>query len=268
MELDGKVVVITGAAGGLGQALAERFSELGARLVLCDLDGDQVSDVAARHSGIGLTADVTVEDDVRRVVATAAAEMGPVDLLCSNAGGASGRDLDAADDQWERGWKLNVLSHVYGARAVLPSMVERRSGYLLQVVSSVALAIQPDRLGYSATKRAALAVNEWLAIRYGHLGIQVSAFCPQGMTTPMLLRGLERGSPTARIAAREAVSPYEAADAVARGVEEERFLILAQRRPLEELRRKGENYDAWIAERAAEYLAEIEAGGSEETVLP
>lgn len=264
MDLDGKVVVVTGGAGGLGRALAERFAAEGARLFLCDLDGDGARDAAAAVGGIGVRADVTVEADVRRLVTTAHDELGPVDLFCSNAGGAAGRDLDATDEEWERGWKLNVLSHVYAARAVLPVMLDRGSGYLLQVVSSVALAIQPDRLGYSATKRAALAVNEWLAIRYGHRGIRVSAFCPQGMLTPMLLQGLERGSASARIAAREAVTPAEAADAVARGVREERFLILAQQRPLDELRRKGDDYDAWVRERAEEYFAELDAIDREE----
>lgn len=265
MDLEGRVAVVTGAAGGLGLALAQRFAADGARLVLCDLDGAGVHEAADAVGALGVGADVTSETDVRELVGVAEAELGPVDLFCSNAGGGAGRDLHAGDEEWERGWKLNVLSHVYAARSVLPSMLDRGDGYLLQVVSSVALAIQPDALGYSATKRAALAVNEWLAIRYRPRGIGVSAFCPQGMLTPMLLRGLEQGTPSARIAAREAVTPEEAADAVALGIRDERFLILAQQRPLDELRRKGEDYDAWIRERSEEYLTEANGGAGEAT---
>jgi NAD(P)-dependent dehydrogenase (short-subunit alcohol dehydrogenase family) len=254
MELEGKNVVVTGGASGLGEVMTRRFQAAGANVVFCDLDEAAIERVAAATSTVGLRTDVTVEADIRLLAQAAIRQMGQIDLWVSNAGGSIARPLDATDAQWEAEWKLNVLSHVYAARTVLPAMLERGQGYLLQVASSVGLAIQPDAIGYSATKRAAVAVNEWLSLRYRRQGIHVSVFCPQGMTTPMLFAGLDAGQVASRMSLPEARSPEDAVDAVIEGLRMERFLILLQDRPLDEYRRKAVDYDLWMEDRIDEYL--------------
>src|SRR5665647_370841 len=254
MELDSKVVVVTGGARGLGEVMTRRFSAAGAQVVFCDLDPEAIDRVAAEASATGLRADVTVEAEVRAVHDEAVDRLGQIDLWVSIAGGSVAKTLESSDTECEAEWKLNVLSHVYAARAVLPAMLKRGEGYLLQVASSVGLAIQPDALGYSATKRAAVAVNEWLALKYRREGINVSVFCPQGMKTPMLFAGLEAGSVASRMSLPEARSPEDAVDAVVEGLRKEQFLILLQERPLNEYRSKAVDYDKWMDDRIDEYL--------------
>ncbi len=255
MELAGKVVVVTGAASGIGRAMARRFAAEGARaVVVADLDGDGAATVAGEIDAAGGTAtavatDVSVEADVRRLVERTEADHGPIDLFCSNAGIATGGGVEVPDEEWDRIWRINVLAHVFAARAVLPGMLARGEGYLLQTASAAGLLTQIGSAPYTVTKHAAVALAEWLAITHGDAGIKVSCLCPQGVRTPMLLGGHAAGDPgaSAVLASGAALEPEEVAEAVVRGLAEERFLILPHPEVAEYVRRKADDRDRWLA---------------------
>lgn len=256
MEPDGKVALITGAGNGIGAALARRFATEGAAgLLLADLDGPAAHRVAAEITSTSpgtrvVTRQVDVADraEIERMVAAATDELGPIDLLCSNAGIGTGQGLDADDDAWTRSWDINVLAHVHAARAVIPGMVERGGGYVLATCSAAGLLTMVGDAPYSVTKHAAVAFAEWLAITYGPQGIRVSALCPQGVNTNLLNEGLEDGALATRIvrSAAEVLEPEQVADAVVVGLADERFLILPHADVHEHLRHKADDPDRWI----------------------
>ncbi len=252
MRLTDKVVLITGGAHGIGRALAERFHAEGARAVaVADLDAGAAREVARRIGGLALEADVSREDDVRRAVAETEARLGPIDLLCSNAGVAFSdapgwTATSQTDDRWERAWRINVMAHVWGARAVLPGMIRRGGGTLLHTVSAAGLLNQIGDAVYSTTKHAALGFAESVAITHGDQGIRVSVLCPQAVATRMFSG--EEHSAAARAASADGVlEPDEVAAAAVRGLEEETFLILPHPRVREYFGRKASDYDRWLA---------------------
>lgn len=247
MRVAGKVVVITGAAGGIGAALARRFAAEGARL--CLSDRADVGPLAAGLPGaLAVSADVAIEDQVRDLVTAAERELGPIDLFCANAGVATGQGLSADAADWAAAWSVNVLSHVYSARAVLPGMLARGSGYLLHTCSAAGLLTAPGDAPYTVTKHAAVAFAEWLAVMYGGAGIKVSALCPQGVRTPMLMDGIAAGEASAKaVAAAGAIlEPDQVAEAVISGLAAERFLILPHPEVIEYVRRKAADPDRWL----------------------
>src|SRR3954454_3266202 len=189
MELAGKHVIVTGGASGIGAALCERFAAEGARgVVVADRDADGAVAVAARIGAQALAAsvDVGVEADVQQLVERATDAFGPVDLFCSNAGILVNGGLEASNDDWQRIWQVNVMAHVYAARAVVPAMLARGEGYLLQTVSAAGLLTSLGTAPYAVTKHGALGLAEWLAITHGDAGLKVSCLCPQGVRTGML----------------------------------------------------------------------------------
>ena len=242
MELAGKVVVVTGGASGIGRALALRFDAEGARgVAVADLDADGASATAAAIGAraIAVTTDVSVEADVRRLVEVTEEAFGPIDLFCSNAGIATGGGAEAADADWQRTWEINLMAHVYAARAVLPGMLARGEGYLLHTASAAGLLTQIGSAPYAVTKHAAVAFAEWLAITHGDAGIKVSCLCPQGVRTPMLGDGGALLGPGA-------LEPGEVAEAVVTGLRTEEFLILPHPEVKEYVRRKADDHDRWI----------------------
>ncbi len=241
MELKDKVAVVTGGATGIGRALCQRFAREGARVVVADMDEPGAMEVAQSIQGLAVTTDVSREADVTRLVAQATEQFGRVDLFCSNAGIALDGGPEASDAGWERIWKVNVMAHIYAARAVLPQMLERGDGYLLQTASAAGLLTQVGSAPYSVTKHAAVAFAEWLAITYGDQGIKVSCLCPQGVRTNMLERA--RGGAFLRDGA---LDPDRVAGIVVAGLREECFLILPHPEVLEYFRRKSDDYDRWI----------------------
>jgi NAD(P)-dependent dehydrogenase (short-subunit alcohol dehydrogenase family) len=248
MELKDKVVVVTGGASGIGRALCRRFAAEGARgVVVADLAGDGAAAVAEEIGGLGVSTDVSVEADIRTLVDTAESTYGPIDLFCSNAGIAIGGGVDVADEAWDRIWGINVMAHVYAARAVLPGMLARGSGYLLATASAAGLLTNLGAAPYAVTKHAAVALAEWLAITHGDAGIKVSCLCPQGVRTPMLLGGSDAGEDAANMLMPGAIEPEDVADAVVEGLEAERFLILPHPEVAEYFRRKADDYDRWLA---------------------
>jgi NAD(P)-dependent dehydrogenase (short-subunit alcohol dehydrogenase family) len=251
MKLDAKIVLVTGGAHGIGRALVERFAAEGARLAVADLDGAGARAVAAAVDGLGLAVDVSSEREIRAAVAAAEEQLGPIDLLCSNAGvmftdTPGWTAVSQSDEQWERVWKINVMAHVWGARAVLPGMIQRGGGYLLHTVSAAGLLSQIGDAAYSTSKHAAIGFAESLAITHGEQGIGVSVLCPQAVATD-ILRGKMDDPPAQAAMADGVLSPAEVAEATVRGLAEERFLILPHPQVSEYMRHKASDYDRWLS---------------------
>lgn len=245
MQVKDKVVVVTGGGNGIGEAMARRFAREGARaLVVADLDGEAAARVAGEVGGQGVRVDVAKEADLVSLVEDTIARHGYIDLFCSNAGVSIGMGLETPDAAWDKAWSVNLMSHVYAARAVLPHMLGRGEGYLLQTASAAGLLSISDP-SYAVSKHGAVAFAEWLSITYGDRGIKVSCFCPMGVRTNMLLGSVSEVDQTALLAG--AVEPEDAAEAIVKGLEEERFLILTHPEVLEFFRRKANDYDRWLA---------------------
>ncbi len=244
MKLQNKVVVVTGGGNGIGRALCRRFAAEGAKaVVVADIDIEAARKVAAEIGGQEHSVNVASESDIQLLVDDVLKKHGQIDLFCSNAGIGVEGDCDVKDRDWQRIWEVNVMAHVYASRAVLPGMLARKEGYLLQTVSAAGLLTQIGSAPYAVTKHAALALAEWLSITYGDQGIKVSALCPQGVKTRMLERA-EFGGGTFLL--EGALEPEQVAEAVVKGLDEEHFLILPHPEVLEYMRRKTGDYDRWL----------------------
>ena len=244
MQIAGKVVIVTGGANGIGRALCHKFAQEGAKAVIVsDIDVHGAEQVADEIKSVAIPANVGQEREVARLVETVTRDFGRVDLLCSNAGiGVAGGE-EAPDADWERSWQINVMSHVFAARAVLPQMLERKDGYLLQTVSAAGLLTQIGSAPYAVTKHAALSFAEWLSITYGDRGIKVSALCPQGVRTNMLRRADFAGG---AFLLDTAIEPEQVAEDVVKGLAEEKFLILPHPEVAKYFQNKANDYDRWI----------------------
>jgi NAD(P)-dependent dehydrogenase (short-subunit alcohol dehydrogenase family) len=248
MEIRDQVIVVTGGGSGIGRALCERFAADGARaVVVADLHAGAAHQVAA---GIGARAqarvlNVGVEPEVQALVAEVTAQHGRIDLFCSNAGVIVRADEDAANEHWQRHWDVNVMAHVYAARAVLPQMLARRQGYLLHTASAAGLLSQVNAAPYSVTKHAAVAFAEWLSIAHGDQGLRVSCLCPQGVDTPML-RGAGGDAGRRSFLAEGALTAERVADCVVEGLRREEFLILPHAEVLGFFQRKANDYERWL----------------------
>ena len=243
MKLKDRIAVVTGAAGGIGAALARRFhAEGAAQVVVADVAEEPLEALADEIGGLAVRCDVTREADIRRVVQEAEDICGPIDVFCSNAGLARPGGEAAPDDEWRLNWETHVMAHVYAARAVAPKMAGRGSGYLVNVASAAGLLSHVNSATYSVTKHAAVAFAEWLSIAYGDRGVRVSVLCPQAVRTAMTA-GREEG-----VASVDGmIEPEEVADCVIEAMARETFLILPHPRALEYLRRKTADYDRWLA---------------------
>jgi NAD(P)-dependent dehydrogenase (short-subunit alcohol dehydrogenase family) len=249
VELADRNVVITGAASGIGRALAERFAaERPKALILADLDGEAVEAVAREVGGVGVRTDVGREQDILALVDRAREAGGQVDLFFSNAGiPGPGGGPEAPDPDWDRAWRVNVMAHVWAARAVLPEMIERGEGYLASTASAAGLLTQAGAMVYSVTKHASVAVAEWLAITYADAGIKVSCLCPLGVRTPMLDDALEDTVGGAALMRDELLEPAEVAEVVVAGLRDERFLILPHPQVAKYTAFKGGDNERWLA---------------------
>jgi NAD(P)-dependent dehydrogenase (short-subunit alcohol dehydrogenase family) len=242
MKLDGSHVVVTGGANGIGAAMARRFANEGAHVVVADLQEAPLMAVAAETGGLGVPTDVRDEHQIGALVAAAEARYGPIDLFCSNAGIVVEGGEDATDAQWERSIAVNLLSHVYAARVLVPRMLARGGGYLLNTASAAGLLTQIGSAPYSVTKHGAVAFAEWLSITYGDQGLKVSVLCPQAVRTNMTA-GTEEGG----VAGVDGMlEPDDVAAAVVDGLDSERFLILPHPVVADYFRRKADDYDRWL----------------------
>ncbi|GHE95870.1 SDR family oxidoreductase [Streptomyces spiralis] len=216
--VQGAGVVVTGAGGGIGAALARRFAAEGARVVVNDLDAARAEAVAEEIGGIALPGDAsTIITDARDALG------GTVDVYCANAGVASGGSEASGEDVWARAWDVNVMAHVRAAEALLPAWLERGSGRFVATVSAAGLLTMIGAAPYSVTKHGAYAFAEWLSLTYRHRGIKVHAICPQGVRTDMLAA---TGSAGDLVLQPTAIEAEDVADALFKGIEEDRFLIL------------------------------------------
>ena len=244
MELANKIIVITGAGSGIGRALAIRFKADGAKqIVAVDINAENAQATANMVDGVAMTADVSVEDDIVRVIETTEAQIGPIDLFCSNAGVGIGPDLNSPNSQWQTSWDVNLMSHLYAARHLVPRMVGRGGGYFLNTASAAGLLNQVGAAAYGVTKHAAIGFGEWLAIHHQHEGIKVSMLCPQAVRTVMTASDNDA---TTAASADGMMEPEELADKVVEGLRGEAFLILPHEVVLEYMRNKTSNYDRWI----------------------
>ncbi len=244
MNLADKVIIVTGGGAGIGRALCRRFAmERPARIIAADIDRAAAEQAADEVHGDAVAVDVAREADVVRLTSHAIDRYGRIDLFCSNAGVAVRGGEGTADEDWQRCWSVNVMAHVYAARAALPGMLARGEGYFLQTVSAAGLLTHPHSASYAVTKHAALAFAEWLAITYGDRGITVSAVCPQGVKTDMLRQD---ESETGRFLIAGALEPDQVAEIVVEGLADERFLILPHPEVAEFVRRRAADRDRWL----------------------
>ncbi|GAA4945534.1 SDR family oxidoreductase [Streptomyces heliomycini] len=238
----GAKVVVTGAGGGIGAALARRFADRGARVVVNDLDADRAKAVAEEIGGLA------VAGDASSIVAEAHDALGgTVDVYCANAGvgrggGEPGEPLD--EQGWALSWDVNVMAHVRAAHALLPDWLERGSGRFVSTVSAAGLLTMIGTAPYSVTKHGAYAFAEWLSLTYRHRGVKVHAICPQGVRTDMLDAS---GSAGELVLKPTAIEPEDVADALFRGIEEDRFLILPHPEVAEYYRARAADPDRWIS---------------------
>ncbi len=243
MKLKDKVVAVTGGGNGIGRALCRRFAAEGARtVVVADIEGEAAREVAAEIGGVDFAVNVASESDIQLMVDDVLKKHGQIDLFCSNAGIATEGDPNVPDREWQRIWEINVMAHIYAARAVLPGMLARKEGYLLQTVSAAGLLTSTGSAPYAVTKHAAIGLAEWLSITYGDQGIKVSALCPMGVKT----RRLENADGGGSFLREGALEPELVAEAVIKGLEEERFLILPHPEVAEFMMRKATDYDRWL----------------------
>jgi NAD(P)-dependent dehydrogenase (short-subunit alcohol dehydrogenase family) len=243
MKLKGKNIIITGGASGIGHALAVRFrAEGAASITVGDLQADKLAEVAREVDGLAVPCDVSKEADIQNLVAQAEATHGPTDVFCSNAGLVHYGWEEAADEIWDTNWQVHVMAHVYAARAVVPGMLERARGYLVNTASAAGLLSQIDSASYAVTKHAAVAFAETLAIRYGDKGIHVSVLCPQSVRTPMTV---SRGKAVSSIDGM--LETATLADCVIKTMHKEEFLILPHPQVRDYLQRKTSDYDRWLS---------------------
>src|ERR1700682_4067415 len=247
MQIQDKVVVVTGGANGIGRALCHKFAQEGAKVVVVsDIDKDHGMKVAKEiepAKGGFIACNVAQETDVRRLVDAATDTFGQIDIFCSNAGIGVQGGPEAPDSNWQRSWEINLMSHVYAARAVLPQMLARKEGYLVQTISAAGLLTQIGSAPYSVTKHAAMGFAEWLAITYGDQGIRVSALCPQGVRTNML-RNAEFGG--GKFLLEGALEPDQVATEVVKAMNEKTFLFLPHPEVPKYYQNKANDYKRWL----------------------
>ena len=247
MDLAGRHVVVTGGASGIGRACALRFADEAAKVTVADLAGDKVQQTAQEINGLGLQADVGQQPDITALIEQAEQHHGPIDVFFSNAGitGPAGGPPELHDDDWDLLWRVNVMSHIWAARALLPPMLERGDGYLVSTASAAGLLSQLGAIGYAATKHAAVAVAEWIDITYRDQGVRASCLCPQFVNTPMVTDGVMDVDKLRQIA--QVIEPEQVADDVVDAIREERFLVLPHPEVAKYMKNRGDDHERWLA---------------------
>jgi NAD(P)-dependent dehydrogenase (short-subunit alcohol dehydrogenase family) len=247
MQIQGKVVIVTGGSNGIGRALCHKFAAAGAKaVVVADIDRDaglKVANEIKSTPGGFAHCDVSKERDIKNLVDSITDAVGQVDIFCSNAGIGTAGGPEASDKDWQRSWDVNVMAHIYAARAVVPQMLARKEGYLVQTVSAAGLLTQIGSAPYSVTKHAAMSFAEWLAITYSDQGLRVSALCPMGVKTQMLAKAEFSGG---AFLLETAIEPDQVADEVIKVIGEEKFLILPHPDVARFFQQKASDYDRWL----------------------
>ena len=240
-----KIVIVTGGAKGIGKALAKAFAKQGAKVTIADLSEEHVMEAAKSFGGRGFLCDVTDEEQMKKLVANVENEFGNIDFFISNAGiclGENGHAASATNEVWASSWAVNVMAHVYAARAALPRMINNKQGHFIQIVSAAALLSQIGDAAYSTTKHAAMGFAESLAITHSSDGIDVSVVCPQYISTEMLgyhedvIRNIDS----------EIMTPEQLAAIVIKEIQAKKFLILPHTEVYDFMNFKSKFYDKWI----------------------
>jgi NAD(P)-dependent dehydrogenase (short-subunit alcohol dehydrogenase family) len=245
MNIKDKVAVVTGGASGIGLGLCERFAKEGAHVVLSDRTQEGSEQHAARIGAVPVAADVSREEDIANLVSRTVDHFGRIDLFVSNAGIGIDGDIDMPTDKWQQIIGVNLMSEIYAARYAIPHMLERGSGYMLNVASAAGLLVIFDTVGYTVTKHAAIGFSEWLAATYIDQGIGVSVLCPAAVKTP-ILAGKEN-TPEGQ----DAITTDQLSDIVIDGLAEERFMINTHPWVLEKFAVKGRDYEEYIRDMRA-----------------
>ncbi|MDP7067142.1 MAG: SDR family oxidoreductase [Acidimicrobiales bacterium] len=241
MEIKDRVAIITGGGGGIGSATARKWVSEGARqVVVADYNEEAARLVAEELGCVGVGLDVTDEQAVSQLVEDTETTSGPVDIFFSNAGAGAEGGVEAPNEAWQMQWELHVMSHVYAARAVVPSMTARGEGYLVHTASAAGLLAAVGSAPYSVTKAACIKLAETLAISHGDDGIRVSVLCPQGVNTAMAPRQLGDGGTDG------IVEPDFVADKITQAIRDEEFLILSHPEVQTYTERKASDPDRWL----------------------
>jgi NAD(P)-dependent dehydrogenase (short-subunit alcohol dehydrogenase family) len=244
MDLQGQRVVVTGAASGIGRAIALRMAQDGARLVVADLDREGLQGVAEEIGAVAVVGDAAGERGVRTLYEEALATLGDIDIWFANAGIDRGRSLDTSEADWDASWEVNVMAHVRAARLVVPHWLERGQGRFVVTASAAGLLTMLDAPSYSVTKHGAVAFAEWLSATYRHRGIVVQAICPQGVRTPMLSR---TPGPLSDLISRDgALEPEDVAETVRAALDGDRFLVLPHPEVGGYAAARGADRDHWL----------------------
>jgi NAD(P)-dependent dehydrogenase (short-subunit alcohol dehydrogenase family) len=259
MIADAKIAVVTGGGHGIGRALCRRLARDGITVVVADLDEAAARAVAAEINGVAIAVDVGDEAGMTVMIGTVEDTVGPIDIFVSNAGvvfgdgktGSASKDgvLAAVDDRWDTSWRVNVMAHVFAARALVPRMTKRGGGYLVSTVSAAGLLSSIGDAAYSVTKHAAVGFAEALAIRHGDEGIKVSMVCPQAVATRMLDLAVGPGADENVFGGADVdgiMTPEQVADCVVDGVANGQFLIVPHPEVVGYFQRKAGDYDRWI----------------------
>jgi len=236
-------VVVTGAAGGIGSALAAKLADEGAEVVVSDLPGPGLEEVAVRTGGYAVPADMATADGVSALVTAAREHLGGIDAYFANAGIIGPLGIGDDDADWQRVIDVNVLAHVRAARLLLPEWLERRAGRFVVTASAAGLLNMIGAAGYGVTKHAAVAFAEWLSITHGDDGVVVQALCPQGVDTTMV----HTSGPVVPLLRDGAVSPEYVADLVWDALQDNRFLILPHPEVADFYRARAQDTDRWLA---------------------
>jgi NAD(P)-dependent dehydrogenase (short-subunit alcohol dehydrogenase family) len=258
MQIEGSVAIVTGAGSGIGRAIAQALAAAGASVVAGDVDaaGAQQTATGIRSGGgsaVAVVANAASVEGIAALIDSARAAFGPVDLFVANAGIMGAPGLGDDESAWDAIIDVNVRAHVRAAKALVPEWLQRGAGHFVSVASAAGLLTQLGAAGYSVTKHAAVGFAEWLSITYGENGIGVSCVCPMGVDTPLLTGILDSPDPAARMAgaavatAGEVITPERVAALTVEAVRDGRFLVLPHAGVLDMYRRKGNDYERWIA---------------------
>tara|TARA_Y100001968_G_C19420692_1_gene751598 strand:- start:1255 stop:2022 length:768 start_codon:yes stop_codon:yes gene_type:complete len=242
MDIEGKVVIITGGASGIGKAVGKLMVNKGAdKVFLADQNENLLNETAEEIGAIPIVCDVSNEESVIALVNEVILQTNVIDIFMSNAGIYVEGDENTLNQEWMRNWSIHVMAHVYAARAVLPDMIKRESGYLINTSSAAGLLTHIDSATYSTTKHAAIGFAEYLSINYGSKGIKVSVLCPQAVKTAMTL-----GREDSVASVDGMLEPDFLAEVVLQSVYDEEFLILPHPEVLTYMQRKTSDYERWL----------------------